>query len=102
MVLYGHCRFSLTYFLISFGEAENPVFKNCFKQIDLSYGMYLWGFPVSQTLIYIFKVKYKIQFSVNMYFVLSMILVLLLAFATWHLVEKPMQKVMKKLIAKIK
>lgn len=55
---------------------------------DLSYGVYLWHFPVLQTLI---SLK---MFDSNPYIFLlaATILVLALAFLSWHVIEKPFLK----------
>lgn len=90
----------MPYFIISLGEAVNPIFSKCFRNIDLSYGMFLWGFPVQQALIYIIYVKNNIVLSANKYFVLSTVVTLLFAVVTWYCVEKPISKVMKRLLKK--
>lgn len=55
---------------------------------DLSYGVYLWHFPVLQTLI---SLK---MFDSNPYIFLlaATIIVLVLAFLSWHIIEKPFLK----------
>lgn len=50
---------------------------------DLSYGIYIWHFPIIQTLIYFYLYENPL-----LGFSLSLILVFLFSFASWHLIEK--------------
>ena len=50
---------------------------------DVSYGVYLWGFPVQQTLQYLWP-EQGLRFNQ----VASLLLALVLGYASWHLVEK--------------
>lgn len=50
---------------------------------DVSYGVYLWGFPVQQTLQYLWP-EQGLRFNQGA----SLLLALLLGYASWHLVEK--------------
>ena len=51
--------------------------------VDISYGVYLWGFPVQQTLVYLLPDQ-----GVRFNQLAALTLALLLGFASWHLVEK--------------
>ncbi|NTS39854.1 acyltransferase [Flavisolibacter sp. BT320] len=70
---------------------------------DLSYGIYLFGWPVQQLVIlYIGK---EISFPVSL--LLTTVFLLPVAFASWHLVEKPALSLKKKsffvpLVSKLK
>lgn len=50
---------------------------------DVSYGVYLWGFPVQQTLQYLWPDQ-GLRFNQSV----SLLLALVLGYASWHLVEK--------------
>lgn len=53
---------------------------------DISYGVYIYGFLVQQCLMNYFKLN---VFELTCY---SLIITFLLAYLSWHLIEKPMQK----------
>lgn len=50
---------------------------------DLSYGIYIYGFPVQQTLVYYFDLNY-----INLIYV-SLAISALLAYLSWHYIEAP-------------
>lgn len=62
-----------------------PYLGNFAKYGDLSYGIYIIHFPMIQTFIYFNS--YAAQPGLT--FIISTIAVLLLAFLSWHLIEKP-------------
>lgn len=88
----------LPYFIISLGETKEPIFSKYFKRIDLSYGLFLWGFPIQQLIIKIVLVDRNTVLSPNIFFALSLISTLGFAVITWYVIEKPMSKIMKKLL----
>lgn len=53
---------------------------------DLSYGIYIYGFPVQQTLVYYFGMN-----PISLIFT-SLIISAMLAYLSWHLVEAPALK----------
>lgn len=91
--------FVLAYFIFSLAFSNNPVFKKFGLKVDLSYGMYLYGFLVQQILV---KYIGKYDLSVNIMFVLSTIISMGFAIGSWYIVEKPMQKLGKIIINKYK
>lgn len=54
---------------------------------DLSYGLYIYSFPIQQVIIMLLP-----NISVFTYFVLSLLGVIPIAYASWHLIEKPFLK----------
>lgn len=59
---------------------------------DYSYGTYLYSYPIQQFLVY----EWPDRFSVIGDFILSMILVTIVAMMSWHCVEKPAMRIRKK------
>jgi len=73
----------ISYAVLSFGFASTPVLRRAARFGDLSYGLYLWAFPVQQLVVLFLGV---LPFWPNL-----MLIVLLtgaLAFGSWHLLEK--------------
>ena len=54
------------------------------KQGDYSYGIYIYSFPIQQILI-----QFNLEFTVGLYFILSILLTTPFAILSWHLIEKP-------------
>ena len=66
-----------------FGLNPIPFIYNIGEKIgDLSYGIYIYGFPVQQTLMYYFKLNYL---ELMVY---SLIISYIFAYFSWHLIEK--------------
>ncbi|MGJ7519668.1 acyltransferase family protein [Variovorax sp. LT1P1] len=70
--------------IISLGEATSSLLKNSSRFGDLSYGIYLWAWPVQQSGIYLFGKDRP--FFVLLSF--SIAATLPLAFVSWHAIEK--------------
>ena len=85
----------LPYFIFSFSFAENPVFKKCFSKNDFSYGMYLYGFLIQQVVV---ERLMEYQLTLNVYFVICAILSVAFGAFSWFLIEKPAQKLAKKIL----
>ena len=51
---------------------------------DLSYGIYIYGFPIQQTLMYYFKL------NTNTLILFSVLIAMLFGYFSWHLIEKRM------------
>ena len=85
-----------SYFIISFGNMKPPAFSGITKGKEISYGMYLYGFPIQQTVICLFI---RMQISTHPFVVLtiSSILTIVVAFLNKLLIEDKMQKLTKKI-----
>lgn len=74
--------FVLPFLVIYFGLKSTPIIKDVGKKIgDLSYGIYIYAFPVQQTLVYFFHLNY-IELVLS-----SFLITLFLASLSWHLIE---------------
>ena len=67
-----------------FSNASIPGLRRAGHFGDLSYGVYIYAFPVQQTLIWLYRDK----LSWLTLLALALAITLTLAFASWHLVEK--------------
>lgn len=76
--LYGSIFTSVLYL------STTKFFLKCKLPFDLSYGIYLWGFVIQQ-IIALYFYNYGILFNQ----ISSMLICVVLAYITWHLVEKP-------------
>ncbi|MDO5090209.1 MAG: acyltransferase [Cardiobacteriaceae bacterium] len=72
----------LTVFL---GQMSTPVLRRAGRFGDFSYGIYLFAFPVQQTVIHLFYPATGFYGSMALAFVIT----LLCAVLSWHFVEKP-------------
>ncbi len=75
--------FVLPLTVILIGTSSIPILRNAKSKIgDLSYGVYIYAFPVQQTLMHFFKLSYLPLM------LWGTIVTLPFAFLSWHLVEK--------------
>lgn len=75
----------LPYACLSFGLGSVPALNTLTRGGDLSYGLFLYGFPVQQTLVYAFGSGMGPWLN----FFAALLIGLSLAFLSWHLIEKP-------------
>jgi peptidoglycan/LPS O-acetylase OafA/YrhL len=74
--------FTLPYMVICFGRMSLPVLRRAGRFGDLSYGVYLYAFPVQQAVLFFLPdATYPV--------LLCVVFTLPLAFFSWHLVERP-------------
>jgi len=78
----------LSYFLIpfvvlSFGFSASN-YLNIFNKADYSYGLYIYAFPVQQTMVYLYP-----KLSINSHLIIGFTITIILASLSWHLIEKP-------------
>lgn len=90
----------LPYIFLSFALSDKPLFYKFMNKIECSYGMYLWGFFVQQSLIYVICIKQGEEISVSAMFMLSFCISLVLSFITYYLLENPMKKIQMRYIMK--
>ena len=70
--------------VLALANAVTPGLRAAGRFGDLSYGIYIYAFPVQQTLIWLLKDK----MSWSVLLLLTLATTLAFAFASWHLVEK--------------
>lgn len=75
---------TLPYIVLVIGMAKTPYFHRAARFGDLSYGMYLWAFPVQQ-LVVLWIGTPRMAINIPLVIVITGIL----AYLSWHLVEKP-------------
>lgn len=79
---------ALPYVIIYLAFGNLGSLKNFGKYGDFSYGIYIFAFPIQQSLTYLFWPE--LNFVVFM--LMAFILTLMMAFVSWHFVEKPALK----------
>ncbi|MDO7172727.1 acyltransferase family protein [Mariniflexile sp. AS56] len=75
-----HIPFPVIVLLIGFNAL--PFFSTFGKIGDMSYGIYIYSFPVQQTLVYFFKLN---TYQLMIY---SLLISIICGFLSWHLIEK--------------
>lgn len=70
---------------LAFGNASTPGVRSAGRYGDLSYGIYIYAFPVQQTIIWLFRDS----LSWWPLLVIIVAITVLLALLSWHLVENP-------------
>jgi len=83
----------MPYAILTAGLANTPVVRRAARFGDLSYGIYVWAFPVQQIVILVFGPQ---RMLINLTIVTSITLVL--AWLSWHLVESPSMELKDRLI----
>jgi len=70
---------------VTFGASSLPVVRRFGRFGDLSYGIYIYAFPVQQTIIW--ALGDRLPFVPSL--LLALAITLLLAYFSWHYIEKP-------------
>ncbi|WP_343658550.1 acyltransferase [Chryseobacterium sp.] len=77
------CYMTLPVLVILLGKSSTRYLNKVGEVIgDTSYGIYIYSFPIQQTLMYFFKL------DTALLFMLSLPLSILLGYVSWHLIEK--------------
>jgi peptidoglycan/LPS O-acetylase OafA/YrhL len=86
-------QFSLPYVVLVFAYRAPEAVDRCMRRIgDLSYGTYIYAFPVQQTLIH-----YDESIRPPLLIALSVTITYTCAYASWHLVERPALRLRRRL-----
>ncbi|WP_055435398.1 acyltransferase family protein [Lacinutrix algicola] len=75
-------HFTLPIIILLFGLKPLAYLKNFGKYGDASYGIYIYGFPIQQTLMYYF------DFGIMALMFYSILLSFIFGYLSWHLIEK--------------
>ena len=86
---------ALPYIVLTMGLASTPYVRRAARFGDLSYGMYLVGFPVQQLVVVYVGI---VSMSLNLVLVVAISAVLSLV--SWHLVEAPSMRLKNRLVAR--
>lgn len=89
------------YVIFSFAFAPGPVFHKMGRKIELSYGIYLYGFFFQQLVVSLL-VKYQIDMSYSEVLFLSAVPTLAAAALSYYLVERPMVRLGQYLVRKLR
>ncbi|MFW6774469.1 acyltransferase family protein [Nocardioides sp. CPCC 205120] len=93
--LHWYAWLTLPYVVLVVGMGSTPYFRRAARFGDLSYGMYLWAFPVQQLFVLWFGTT---RLAVN--FTVVALVTAALAYVSWHVVEKPSLAVKDKILAR--
>ncbi|WP_404290587.1 acyltransferase family protein [Microvirga sp. RSM25] len=74
----------IPYMVLAFGTQSTPVLRRFGRFGDLSYGLYLYSFPIQQLLVYVNKTA----ITPGSLTISTTLLAGTCAFASWHLIEK--------------
>lgn len=75
---------TLSYIVLYIAYARIPILNNWGRYGDFSYGMYLWAFPIQQTIVHLFKN----QLTHNSFILAAYPIALIFGILSFHLVEK--------------
>lgn len=74
--------------VIFLGSASMPYIRRAGRFGDMSYGVYIYAFPVQQTIVFLSQNRLSLWSSLA----ISTFVTVVLAFLSWHLVEHPASK----------
>lgn len=89
----------LPYFVFSFAFCSSSGLQYIGKKHEISYGIYIWSFPITQTVLY-FMAKEGVALSIESLLVVVIALSMVVGYLSCVLVENPSRKVMKYLLQK--
>ena len=84
-----------SYFIIYIAYSKKIKFYNFAKYGDFSYGLYIYAFPIQQSVTYFIS-----DISVFTNIIISVPLTLIVSYCSWHLIEKPSMKLKNKTFGK--
>ena len=97
----GYILIPYVVFSIAFGMEPLSAKIPIIRKFEISYGLYLYGFLVQQVVI-MYASRFGISLSMSEYIVISVLFTTVLALLSQYFIEKPMQKVCKKILGRQK
>lgn len=88
------------YIVFSLLFAKSPSFLKRFQKFEISYGMYLYGFFIQQVVVSKILIPENGTWTFSTCFVISCLITIIFAILSSELVEKPIARVVKKVIKK--
>lgn len=85
----------VTYITIAFAFADKPIFSKLMKN-NYSYGIYLWAFPIQQSVIQVIMIRGGQYYSPLVMFLISMVFIWMAACLSNVLIEKPLLKLSRR------
>lgn len=73
----------IPFVVLSFGFSTSK-YLEIFNKADYSYGLYIYAFPVQQTMVYLYP-----TLSIYFHLIIGFIITIILASISWHFIEKP-------------
>ena len=70
--------------VLAFGLAYSPTLNWLTRSGDYSYGIYIYAFPIQQSIIYLYP-----HMTLKLYLLICLILTLVCAILSWHFIERP-------------
>lgn len=70
--------------VLAFGLAYSPTLNWLTRSGDYSYGIYIYAFPIQQSIIYLYP-----HMTLKLYLLICLILTLMCAILSWHFIERP-------------
>lgn len=91
----------LPYFIFSLAFDTPAYFSNKFNRLEVSYGVYLYGFFIQQVFVYICTLL-NMNWGYNVYFIVTMIATFAIAYLSSKYIEKPCIKLSQKILDWVK
>lgn len=92
--VYASLLLVLPMLVTSVGAASTPFIRRTTRIGDLSYGIYIYAFPVQQTVIQLTKCRFPLWAILPA----STLITVLLALLSWHLIEQPALRLKRHLL----
>lgn len=93
--------FELPYFIFSLAFVKSNILNKIFS-VELSYGIYLYGFLIQQIIIYWINIKLRLQLDIIVLLVVSILITFCCSIISYFMVERPILKLSKHLLKRLR